>query len=252
MEEADNQPKNIDKEPFFVKTLWIIFTPLFGLLGYSTIYLVGVTYHQAWVNHFGIDSSFFEKSTTDYLIYAYVALITICSNWLSVLTDTWIALSTLGVAALFTIEIAALAWLPRTRLFQSAGSTINKRKFLSIPLAIFAMAGGTTLTLLLLPLVANLLLITPGLTGYKAAQMTIDRNAPIYALGCEKADRRQDYCVRLLDSQIEIARGFVIDSSNERIALYLDGKATILPLKDYRIETIIPSPQMPDVKTAQP
>lgn len=252
MEEADNQTSNIGKEPIFVKTFWIIFTPLFGLLGYSAIYLVGVAYHQAWVNHFGIDSSFFEKSTTDYFIYAYVALIKICSNWLSVLTDPWIVLSTLGVAALFIIEIAALAWLPRTRLFQSAGSTINKSKFLSIPLAILAMSGGITLTLLLLPLVANLFLITPGLTGYKAAQMAIERNAPIFALGCEKPDRRQDYCVRLLDGDIEIAKGFVIDSSNERIALYLDGKAMILPLKDYRIETIIPSYQMPNIKTTLP
>lgn len=251
MEEVDNQISDTRKESLFLKTFWIILTPLLGLLGYSAIYLTGVAYHQAWVNHFGIDSSFFDKSTTDYFIYAYVALIKICSNWLNVITDPWVVLSTLGVAVLFIAEIAALAWLPCTKVFQNAGTTINKNKLLSIPLAVLAMAGGFTLTLLLLPLVANIFLVIPGITGYKAAQMAIKNNTSVFALGCEKPERRQDYCVRLLDGDIEIARGFVIDSSSERIALYLDGKATILPLKDYRIETIIPSPNTQNAQTAQ-
>ncbi|MDX1722653.1 MAG: hypothetical protein R3355_06000 [Pseudomonas sp.] len=251
MEEADNKTNNIGKEPIFVKTFWIIFTPLFGLLGYSAIYLTGVAYHQAWVNHFGITSSFFEKSTTDYFIYAYVALIKICSNWLDVLTDFSVVLSTLGIATLLIAEIALLAWLARTDFFQNTGTIISEKKFLSIPLAVLAISGGLTLILLLLPLVANIFLIIPGYTGYKAAQMAIERNISIFALGCEKADRRQDYCVRLLDDDVEIARGFVIDSSNERIALYLDGKAMILPLKNYRIETIIPSPKTPNAQATR-
>lgn len=251
MEEVDNQTTNIDKEPFFIRTFWIIFTPLFAVLGYSAIYLIGVVYHQTWVNHFGINSSIFEKATTDYFIYAYVALIKICSNWLNVLSDPAIVLSTLGIAVLFIAEIAVLAWLPRTKLFQSTGATINKNKLLNIPLTILSLSGGITLILLLLPLVANIFLITPGYTGYKAAQMAIERNTSVFALGCEKAERRQDYCVRLLDDDVEIARGFVIDSSSERIALYLDGKAMILPLKDYRIETITPSPKTPNVQATR-
>lgn len=251
MEEEDGKTHNIRKEPIFAKTFWIIFTPLLGLLGYSAIYLTGVSYQQVWANHFGVGSGFFEKSTTDYFLYAYAALIKICSNWFNVLTDPWVVLSTLGLAALFIIEIALLAWLPRAKIFQNAGTIINKNKFLSPPLAILALSSGITLTLLLLPLAANLFLIIPAYTGYKAAQLEIERNTPLFALGCEKVESRQDYCVRLLDGDIEIARGFVIDSSSERIALYLNGKTTILPLKDYRIETLIPSPKPPNAQATR-
>ena len=107
-------------------------------------------------------------------------------------------------------------------------------------MAITTLSTSITLILLALPVAANLFLITPAYTGYKAAQLSIEKSTPVFSLGCEKVEKRQDYCVRLMDGDIEIAKGFVIDSSSERIALYLDDKATILPLKNYRIETLIP------------
>jgi len=110
MEKSDNNTSN---ETVFTKIFWITFTPLFGLLGYSAIYLTGVVYHQIWINHFNVGTGLFEKSTTDYFIYAYVALIQVCSNWLNVLTDPWIILSTLGSVAFLVVEVMLLAWLSR-------------------------------------------------------------------------------------------------------------------------------------------
>ncbi|WP_137886641.1 hypothetical protein [Pseudomonas sp. 2FE] len=251
MEKIDDKISNTSKESIFAKIFWITFTPLLGVFGYSAIYLIGVVYHQTWVTHFSVGASFFEKSTTDYFIYAYTALIHICGNWLNVLADPWIVLSTLGTVAFLVAEIVLLIWLSRPNNTPSANSIFSKNKKLGILIAITALSTSITLILLLLPAAANLFLITPAYTGYKAAQLSIEKNMPTYSLGCEKVEKRQDYCVRLLDGDIEIARGFVIDSSSERIALYLDGKATILPLKDYRIETLIPPPNPPNAQAAR-
>ncbi|HZX18849.1 MAG TPA: hypothetical protein VFF22_18520 [Pseudomonas sp.] len=237
MEKID---KNTSNETIFVKIFWIAFAPLLGLLGYSAIYLTGVVYHQIWVNHFSVGTGLFEKSTTDYFIYAYAALIQVCSNWLNVLTDPWIVLSTLGTVAFLVVEIMLLAWLSRPNKKKTTNGAVSKNKKLDLLMTITALSTSITLILLALPVAANLFLITPAYTGYKSAQLAIEKSTSVFSLGCEKVEKRQDYCVRLMDGDIEIAKGFVIDSSNERIALYLDGKATILPLNDYRIETLIP------------
>lgn len=134
---------------------------------------------------------------------------------------------------------------------KTTNGTASKNSKLDLLIAITALSTSITLILLALPVVANLFLITPAYTGYKAAQLAIEKSTPVFSLGCERVEKRLDYCVRLMDGDIEIAKGFVIDSSNERIALYLDGKATILPLNDYRIETLIPPPKIPNAQAAR-
>lgn len=251
MEKVESKTSNTSNESNLAKIFWIIFTPLLGILGYSAIYLTGVIYHQTLVANFSVGTGFFEKSTTDYFIYAYTALIQVCSNWLNVLTDPWIVLSTLGTVAFLVVEIMLLAWISRPNRKKTTNGAVRKNKKLNLLMAITTLSTSITLILLALPVAANLFLITPAYTGYKAAQLSIEKSTPVFSLGCEKVEKRQDYCVRLMDGDIEIAKGFVIDSSSERIALYLDGKATILPLKNYRIETLIPSPKTSNAQAAR-
>ncbi|UVE18968.1 hypothetical protein NVV93_06150 [Pseudomonas sp. LS44] len=251
MEEQQSQNSTTNKESNISKMLWISTLPTLGALGYSAVYLTGVVYHQTWASHFSAGVGLFEKSTTDYLLYAYAALIHICSNWLNVLTDPWIVLSTLGLVFLAVAELVLLTWLPQTKPFKAAGTTINKNKLLGLPLGVLALSSSITCILLLLPLAANLFLITPAITGYKAAQLSIEKHELIYSRDCQKAAHRKDYCVRVIDGDNEIARGYLIDSSNDRIALYKDGKSTVLALNNYRIETLIPTTQATNSQLAR-
>lgn len=233
---------NIDSptnpESIFTKAFWIFLAPTLGAIIYSTTYLIGVTYHQTWAGHFNIGPGLFEKSTADYFTYAYIALLQICSNWTNVITDLKIVSFLLITTTLLVVYIFILSWLSRPN---KSNTTKPKNKSLALAISIPAISAGITTIILAIPLAANIFLIAPAYTGYKAAQISIERNALKFRTGCEHVKKRSEYCVRLMDGESEIARGFLIDFSSGRIALYLGERASVYPLKDYRIETLLPS-----------
>lgn len=238
----EDQPDiNNTKSPIASGVFWLTLTPILGALGYSSLYLIGVIYHQTYLTHFGISPGFFEKSSTDYFVHAYSALLQIGTNWLSIISNPIIFFSVLGLALLFISEIFLLNWLPTTAPFKTTSSKIYLSKRFKVPAAACLLATAVTFLLLALPLVANLLLIVPALIGAKSAETSYKREELVFDQGCERVKKSKDYCVRLLDREHEVVRGFIIEISSSHIALYLDGKATILPLKNYRIETLTPS-----------
>jgi hypothetical protein len=85
------------------------------------------------------------------------------------------------------------------------------------------------------------LLLAPAIIGVKSAEASYKRADLIFEQGCGHVKKPSNYCVSVLDGDNEIAKGFIIDSSNTHIALHLNGKTTIIPIKNYRIETISPS-----------
>ena len=247
----DQPDTNSTKSPIVSEVFWLTLTPMLGILAYSSLYLIGVIYHQTFLTHFGVNSGLFEKSPIDYFTHAYSALLQICTNWPSIISTPSVFFSVLGLALLFVSEILILNWLPTTAPFKIASNKIYSSKRFKVPATACLLATAVTFLLLALPLVANLLLIVPALIGTKSAETSYKREELVFNQGCDRVKKSKDYCIRLLDGVNEVARGFIIETSSSHIALYLDGKATILPLNDFRIETLIPSPtsattQVPD------
>ncbi len=221
----DQPDTNSTKSPIASGAFWLTFTPILGILGYSSLYLIGVIYHQTYLNHFGVSSGLFEKSPTDYFVHAYSALFQIGTNWLNIISNPTIFFSVLGLAFLFISEILFLNWLPTTAPFKIAGSKIHSSTRFKVPATACLLATAVTSLLLALPLVANLLLIVPALIGAKSAETSYKREELVFDQGCDRVKKSKNYCVRLLDGENEVARGFIIETSNSHIALYLGGKA---------------------------
>lgn len=220
------------------RILWIVFTPVLGALAYSFFYLTGAIYSEAVLHHYGVTTGLFPQSPTDQMFTAYGALLQTGLNWINVVKNPTIIFSAFALSALFVAEIALLSWLPNTRFVKRASSAVEAKRLIKIPASILLILGSIVIALFALPFAANIFLLAPALAGINSAKLTYNRTDRLYEQGCVSTKKLSESCVAVYDNDEVIAQGFLITSSQTHIALYLDGKTTILPIKDYRIETV--------------
>lgn len=229
---VDNMPSRSNK------VLWIIFTPVLGALAYSFFYLTGAVYSETFLHHYGVTTGLFPKSPNDQMYSAYGALLQTGLNWINVIKNPTIIISAFALSVLLVAEIVLLSWLPNTKLVKKASSAVEAKRLIRIPVSILLISGSIVIALFSLPFVANILLLAPALAGLNSAELTYKRTDRLYEQGCASAKKLSESCVAVYDNDDIIAQGFLITSSQTHVALYLDGKTTILPIKDYRIETV--------------
>jgi hypothetical protein len=100
--------------------------------------------------------------------------------------------------------------------------------------------------------VSAALIGTPGTLGETYGIKHANRLSEEFAKGCKKANVA---CVTLRHDGAEIAKGFRIVQSADRIALYLDGVTKEYALADYSLETVLrttPSSVSPPVPSTAP
>jgi len=234
----DEQAQVENVSPRASKVLWLVFTPVLGALAYSFFYLTGAVHSETFLHHYGVATGLFPQSPTDQMFTAYGALLQTGLNWINVVKNPTIIFSALALSALLVAEIALLSWLPNTKLAKKASSAIEAKRIIKIPVSIFLISGSIVIALFSLPFVANILLLVPALAGLNSAELTYKRTDRLYEKGCASAKKLSESCVAVYKHDEIIAQGFLITSSQTHIALYLDGKTTILPINDYRIETV--------------
>lgn len=220
------------------KVLWIIFTPVLGALAYSFLYLTGAVHSETFLHHYGVSTGLFPRSPTDQMYAAYGALLQTGLNWINVVKNPTIIISTFALFVLFVAEIALLNWIPQTSLAKKTSSFVKTKRLISIPALVVLISGSIVIGLFALPFAANIVLLAPALAGLNSAELTYRRTDRLYERGCTNAKKLNESCVAVYDDHELIAQGFLITSSQTHVALYLDGKTTILPIKDYRIETV--------------
>lgn len=220
------------------KLFWIVFTPALGALAYSFFYLTGAVHSETVLHHYGVTTGLFPQSPTDQMFTAYGALLQTGLNWLNVVKNPTIILSALALSVLFIAEITLLNWLPKTRFAKKVGSAVGAKRFIRIPLSVLLISGSIAIAIFALPLVANIFLLAPAIAGLNSAELNYKRTDRLYEKGCARVAKLSESCVAIYDKEVMIAQGFLITSSSTHIALYLDGKTTIVPIKDYRIETL--------------
>ncbi|MGY8817958.1 MAG: hypothetical protein ACKVLM_00990 [Pseudomonadales bacterium] len=220
------------------KVLWLVFTPVLGAAAYSFFYLTGAVHSETFLHHYGVSTGLFPKSPTDQMFTAYGALLQTGLNWINVVKNPTIIFSAFALSVLLVAEIALLSWLPNTKFVKKASSALEAKRLIKIPVSILLISGSILIALFSLPFVANILLLAPALAGLNSAELTYKRTDRLYEQGCASAKKLSESCVAVYDNDDIIAQGFLITSSQTHAALYLDGKTTILPIKDYRIETV--------------
>lgn len=188
----------------------------FSAAGSLALHAVGAIQHGSFIAAFGLDPALFPRSTQATVLAGYYALFDRTVAGLSAIQSHPLLL--LGAAAAVAAYIT-LALMPVESKVQSFFQRLNLvpprwRK----PLGHFGL--GLVL-LVVAPLVslfaAAIFLAVPGLVGEGAGHAKAQRLQADFALGCQASKQR---CVRIARDGTDLARGYVIDVSDEDMALF--------------------------------
>ncbi|GEM_PF-2401707 len=242
--DGDVQEYSARKLPARLLTVSII-TTLAGFISYWAPYVVGLTYYKTLLSSLDVPFHLFERSSSDYFIYAHYAIIEASSSWINLLfRETKLFLYIISTTAALALEIILINWLSKTKLSNAISKKVEDSGLISVTVAILALAFIAAFLIAFLPILILIVLIIPGIIGEYAAESITKENKTIYSAGCVQ-NRKHWNCVKLLDDTKEVSHGFLITSSNERVALHLDGKTSIFFLGEKTIETVLP-PQTND------
>lgn len=210
--------------------------PATGVLLYSVTYIIGLSYHQAYLSEYGVPLDIFPKQPSDYLLYAYIATITALINIPDLFSSykAWLTLTALFAAML--IYTVTLTLIFKSKTTERMLKDLDKRRKTGLTLAIAilsASASGLTLTA---PLAALLILILPVQLGGYSAKLVANKERESFKLGCKPQNNSREYCYSLKDNFSTIKEGYIIATSPTHIAIYNKEKSYIYLLSGKSIE----------------
>ncbi|MCP1644204.1 hypothetical protein [Pseudomonas citronellolis] len=218
-----------------------ILIPLLGFLCYGVPYITGLSYHQTYLNSFGIPIGLFPNNPIDNLTSSYIALIIALQDCLTLIKKpyAWI-FATASIAALITY-ILILNKISNITIPENITKKLPKSKALRTPATILLISLTSSLLLLLIPITTTPFLSLPVLLGNYSAEIAAKRDKKNFIRGCQAQSRESDRCYTLRDKYTRIATGNIISTSDTRIAIFNDGAVEIYNLDGITLEMIIPS-----------
>lgn len=197
--------------------------------GSVALHAVGSIQHGTFIAAWGLDPELFPRSTQAALLSGYYALFDrVVAGIASIKAHP---LTLLSAAVILAAYIAAVVSPWETRLQPIARRLNVLPPHWRRPLGHF---GIGLLLLVVAPLfsliAAAMFLAVPGLLGEGAGHAKVQRLRADFALGCQASKLR---CVQIAREGVDVARGYVIDVSDEDMALFdVDLHATrLLPRK---------------------
>lgn len=156
------------------------------------------------------------------------------------ISNPWVWISIIGIVVLLGVEWILLEKLPKTAAAKSLATTLDRNKYVALTAAVVGLSAGVTTVLLLIPLIILPLIVVPPIVGTYGANRALERDLVIYDKGCDHPINPKNYCHVIMDGSRIVANGFLVAASNTRVAMYDNGKAKIIPIKNYSIETLPP------------
>lgn len=216
---------------------WKVLAPVLGAATLYFAYLVGVTFHQTFLERFGVNPGAFPQGRSDYLVLAVLAVMkdldiilgaTFKSKPVLVVIG---ALLVAGVLALVLGQGAAKLG----KLHRGRAPVSTRVKLLAIYLLVFPLGGAYLM--FAVPASFAAVLIFPVELGVAAANALANDDIADYVKGCS-AHAHGQQCFRLMDGPTVIATGFIIEQSKETVALWESGKVKLLPVTNRSLESV--------------
>lgn len=210
-----------------------------GAICYWVPYIIGKTYCVRRHSVLNIPAGLFEKNSDDYFVYSYYAVVTVFSNLSEFfLGDIRRTFYIACFSLFFILYICFLIWISNSRIKIGLIEELNKRPVLQAPFLIITFSVVLTVLISTAPALIVTVLLVPGFLGTQAASIAVDAEVKIYAQGCDNPNYRKWQCSRLMRGDTEVARGFLIESSREWIALYSGSVSKVLSVDGLQIESI--------------
>lgn len=192
-------------------------------------YLTGLAYHQTYLNAFHVPQNLMGKTAADYFVYAHMAVTEAGSKLLGITGAILVAAFIFGG---FIWEI--YGWIDR-KVMESSQRQWLRRKVQSKPL--LRLVGRLVLIPMIVVSVFYLLLllfivfVAPMIFGQITGKQRAEEDIAKFKLGCDRVRQDGPYCNKIFDgaSTTPIAYGFIIDSSEQYVAIYESGTVRTFP-----------------------
>lgn len=188
----------------------------FSAAGSVALHAVGAIQHGSFIAAWGLDPELFPRSTQATLLAGYYALFDRIVAGLAALESHPLFL--LGVAAAVAAYLALVMWPWEARLLPIV-QRLNvlpprwRRPLGNVGLGLVLAVVAPLVSLL----AAAIFLAVPGLVGEGAGRAKAHRLQADFALGCQASKLK---CIGITRDGVDVARGYVIDVSDEEMALF--------------------------------
>lgn len=226
---------------FSLARFTLILIPTLGFLGYYAPYVMGLAYHQHLLSLYGIPTGLFESEPRQLFMYAYEAILVVFGHWRVFITTNWYVIPGVFLSILlFTSELLLITWLNRKRMISDAIDRTVKSKWLQILILLLIFSTAITTLFVLLPIALAPVIGLPALIGGYGAELTFEKAHKLYEGGCGAENAQHIYCKAVRDRDSVLGVGFLVLTSDSRIALYQPKHTKILSLRDATIEVMPP------------
>ncbi|MGF6369678.1 hypothetical protein OKW40_002428 [Paraburkholderia sp. RAU6.4a] len=216
---------------------WKVLAPVLGAATLYFAYLVGVTFHQTFLERFGVNPGAFPQGRSDYLVLAVLAVMKDLDIILGATFKSKPVLVVIG--ALLIAGILALALgqgaAKLGKLHRGRAPVSTRVKLLATYLLLFPLGGAYLM--FAVPVSFATVLIFPVELGVAAANALANDDITDYVKGCS-AHAHGQHCFQLMDGTSVIATGFIIEQSKDAVAIWENGKVKLLPLTNRSLESV--------------
>lgn len=225
------EPANNETPPKSTNQLLLSLLLASGIPVFSgAAYITGISYHYAYLASFGIPEKLISKTTSDIFIYAYTAISEIGISLISLtglLVVGWI------VAAVYFWQIINSAekkiqnsqgWFRLRQRFKEKPGVKFLGRVMFVPVIVTALSYVV--------FTFFIVFLLPTLIGHQAGIQRARDDAASFKMGCANPDKKEYSCISVFEDKLLIASGFVIDSSENFIAIYEGDAVRTLPVEN--------------------
>jgi hypothetical protein len=206
-------------------------TPALTLLA-PALYVIGVVYHESFLEGFALSAGDFPKTTQEYFVLAYYCLLLQAANafkWIVYVLLAWIVVC-------IPYVVIDYQWSKAEDKLVDAQSArlrgrINK-EYLLAAIENWERVFKFVVAIFLLVIILSV----SALFASQAGQQVAEQQQKNFQ-GCDQAANKTAGCIFLRDNNVLIASGLSIARSSTHVALFSNGKTTIYPLKDYIVDS---------------
>lgn len=217
--------------------LWKSSLPVLGVVVIGTDYFLGQSYYSTWLRAFSADPEVFPPGREMTLLYGALAFTRAgvgLAAW-SGMHKLLIVGTFLYFAFGFVLWSVADHYRPRIQKWEEGRNReVRHTSLARFCFRVFVVLCCMMLFFLGVPLLGAIVAL-PGAIGETVGALAAHEAVSEYARGCETAT---ESCISLRKDGGEVARGFRIAQSNDRIALYLDGVTREFAVAGYSLESV--------------
>ncbi|PLK49689.1 hypothetical protein [Uliginosibacterium sp. TH139] len=198
-------------------------------LGGLILHLVGYVQHSEYLRDWGLDSDLFPKSIEWILISGYqVMLLGMIKLWVFFKTQWWkLAIWGVTVATLTSVVSCLLLYGKDGLPVQSLWNWAKKfPKWLLATVLCYGYVACVCVVIAVAPIVTVTFIFLPAWIAFDSAKTSAEQDKKLYAQGCDQADLTKR-CITVRRENKPDLRGFLIDSSDSLLAIYVPDQKVV-------------------------